>query len=92
MRKEMRHIVLAPVITWVALLALLFTSLGYAYWHAGPEKLVVGLGIAAIKASLIGLIFMELRKSSGLVRMAAAAGLTWLSFLFLLSFADFLTR
>jgi hypothetical protein len=35
---------------------------------------------------------MELGKASGITRIAAAAGLLWASFMFLLTFADVLTR
>lgn len=92
MSDDTRHILLIPFLIWLALLALLFSSLGYAYWHDMPAKLAVGLGIAGIKASLIGAIYMQLRKASPLVHVAAACGLAWLSLLFIFSFADFLTR
>ena len=37
-------------------------------------------------------VFMRLNRSSALVKLTAAAGLVWLSFLFLIGSADFLTR
>ncbi len=77
---------------WIGLLLLLLASVGYAYLPGGPAKLPVGLLIAAAKVALIAEIFMELRKASPLVRVAAAAGAFWLGLLFLFSFADFLTR
>ena len=92
MNDETRHILLIPFVIWLALLALLFSSLGYAYLHDAPAKLAIGLAIAATKASLIGAIYMQLRKAGPLVHVAAACGLMWLSLLFIFSFADFLTR
>ena len=73
-------------------MVLLGLSLAYAYWPSGPAKFGAGLGIATVKAALIATIFMQLRKSSALVHLAAAAGGAWLTLLFLFSFADFLTR
>ena len=87
-----RHVLLRPLIAWAALLALLALSIGYAYWPAAPLKAEIGLAVAAMKAALIALVFMQLREASALVRLAAAAGLGWLSLLFLFAFADFLTR
>ena len=37
-------------------------------------------------------VFMRLNRASALVKLTAAAGLVWLSFLFLIGSADFLTR
>ena len=92
MSDEARHILLIPFVIWLGLLALLMASLGYAYLQDAPLKLGMGLAIAAAKAALIGAIYMQLRKASPLVHVAAASGLAWLSMLFIFSFADFLTR
>ena len=90
--KGIRHIVVAPLLVWLGLLALLGLSLAYAYWPQGPIKFGAGLAIATAKAGLIATVFMQLRKAGPLVHLAAASGLAWLSLLFLFSFADFLTR
>ena len=87
-----RHIVLAPLLVWAALILLLGLSLAYAYWPHGPVKFGAGLAIATAKAGLIAAVFMQLRKAGALVQLAAASGLAWLTLLFLFSFADFLTR
>jgi caa(3)-type oxidase subunit IV len=92
MDREMRHILIIPLIVWAALIALLGLSLAYAYWPDAPGKFLAGLFIAGAKAAPIGAIFMQLRNASPLVQLASAAGLAWLSLLFLFSFADFLTR
>ena len=41
---------------------------------------------------LVGLYFMRLNRSSALVRLTAIAGVFWLSFLFIMAGADYLTR
>lgn len=90
--RETRHILIVPLFVWCGLMLLLAATIGYAYLPGAPLKIVSGLLVATAKGALIAAIFMELRKSSGLVRIAAVAGLAWLSLLFLFSFADFFTR
>ena len=92
MNKETREIVFIPLLVWAALLVLALASLAYAFWHPAPARFEVGLAIAAVKSLLIGLIFMQLRKASGLVKIASLAGPFFLSLLFLFTFADFMTR
>lgn len=89
---ERRDIIIAPLMVWGGLLLLLGVTLGYAYIPRAPGKIVGALIVAATQAGLIAAIFMRLTRASALVRLAAVAGLAWLSLLFLFSFADFLTR
>lgn len=81
-----------PFYALVALTVCLGATITIAYVHLGPFNLVVALTIAAIKVAIIGLIFMELRHESAIHRLAAGIGIFWLSFLFLLSGADYLSR
>jgi cytochrome c oxidase subunit IV len=67
-------------------------SLGAAYLPLGPFNVVIGLGIAAVKAALVGLLFMNLKRSGPLMRLVAAAGFFWLVILFALTLSDVLTR
>jgi cytochrome c oxidase subunit 4 len=91
-RRIVRTVLLEPVIVWVGLCVVLAMTCTYANWPALPLKLPMSLLFAAIKGSLVVVFFMELGKASGITRIAAAAGLLWASFMFLLTFADFLTR
>ena len=77
---------------WLALVALALTSLAMAYVPLGRGNMAVALGISTLKMLLIVLFFMRLRRAEGLRRLAAAACLLWLAFLFTLTFADLLTR
>ena len=86
------NLIRLPLLALAALTALLGTTVGVAYVHLGVMNLVVSLLIAAMKVAIIALIFMELLKSTGIQRLAAGIGLFWLIFLFLLSFADYLSR
>lgn len=91
-REQRRHVILGPLKVWGGLLLLLGTTLMYAYIPQAPFKLGASLGIAAAKALLIASLFMQLRRATALVRMAALAGVVWISFLYVIAFADYLTR
>lgn len=80
------------LLIWAALLVLLGLTFGLAYVPLGPFNAVTALGIAAIKAGLVAILFMGLHRSGSLIRLAAAAGLFWLVILFALTLSDFLTR
>lgn len=90
--EQRAHVLWKPLKLWAGLMLLLAATLGYAYVPHAPAKLEVSLAIAAAKAGLIALFFMQLRQASWLVRLAAMAGLTWLSFLYIIAFADYFTR
>jgi cytochrome c oxidase subunit IV len=87
-----REIVFAPLLSWLALLVLLALTIGLAYVPLGRLNLVVALAIASLKDAIVTLIFMELIHAKGVHRLAAAIGVLWLTFLFLLTFSDYLTR
>jgi len=77
---------------WAALMALLALSTWAATWPLGAATTAIGFGIAGLKAALVLLLFMELRRASPLVRLAAACGLFWAGILFTLTLADVLSR
>ncbi len=91
-RPSARVLALTPLLSWAALMVLLAATVTYALTPHAPFKAAVALGISTAKATLIALFFMRLIKAPPLVRLAALAGLFWLSFLFLFVFADYLTR
>lgn len=91
-REQRRTVLIMPALIWAGLMLLLALTWGYAYLPGVPIKPEISLSIGVAKALLIALFFMRLRKSAGLVRLASMAGLIWASFLFILTFADLLTR
>jgi cytochrome c oxidase subunit 4 len=90
--EDRHHVLIKPLCIWAALMALLVLTIVYAFVPGLPFKTEAGLGIAVAKALLIALLFMQLKGASGIVRIAAVAGLVWASFLYVLTFADLLTR
>jgi cytochrome c oxidase subunit 4 len=63
-----------------------------AYIPMGPITVASGVIVAVIKSSLVVVFFMELIQARALVRLAAVSGLIFLAAMFLLTFADVLTR
>jgi cytochrome c oxidase subunit 4 len=80
------------VLVWLALLVLLFASLGSAYLPLGPLNLVAGLAIAALKIALIVRCFMHLNRSPAWSGMAALAALCALVLLAALTTFEGATR
>jgi cytochrome c oxidase subunit 4 len=80
------------VITWAALLVLLAISAGSALLPLGWFNTAIGLAIAAVKALLVVIVFMRLRRSHALLRIAALTGVVTMALLFILSGADYATR
>jgi cytochrome c oxidase subunit IV len=86
------HIWLRPTAVWVALVLLGLASLGSAYLPLGAFNTPLKLAIAAIMLVLLWLFLMDLIGSEVLVRLIAVAGVLWLSFMFALTFTDYLSR
>ncbi|MBV8847818.1 MAG: cytochrome C oxidase subunit IV family protein [Bryobacterales bacterium] len=78
--------------TFGGLLALtaLTTLLGFI--DMGPMNVVVAVGIAAVKASLIAAFFMHALYEGKLVRVALAGGVIWFLILVSLTITDYIGR
>ncbi|TFY97207.1 cytochrome C oxidase subunit IV family protein [Ramlibacter humi] len=90
--KNLRRHSLKLAAAWVALLALMLTSLGSAYLPLGRGNLVAGLAIATTKSLIVLWLFMDLRRAPPTLRLTAALGFAALALLFTLSGVDFATR
>ncbi len=77
---------------WITLLVLLALTFGSSFLPIGKGLVFVNYGIAITKTAIILWIFMEMRERNGFQRLALAAGFIWLSFLYILTFSDILTR
>ena len=77
---------------WLALMVLLALTTGLAFAPLGAATLFVSLTIAAAKALLVLLLFMELKAGNALVRTFAAAGFFWLLIMIALTAADYTHR
>jgi len=79
-------------LTLMALLSLAGFSLAMRFAHIGAASYGVGLGVAAIKAALVVVFFMEILVEKATVRLAFAVCLSLFSLLLALVLADVLTR
>jgi cytochrome c oxidase subunit 4 len=77
---------------FAALIALTAMTTFVDYVDLGRMNFVVAMAIAAAKAMLVALFFMNLRHSAGLFRVVAITGLLFLAILMAGSLADGLTR
>lgn len=75
-------------LVWLALLVLLGLTFEAAHLPLGGFNVVIGLAIAGIKVALVVMIFMGLGKSPSLISLAAAAGVFWLTIMFVLTLTD----
>lgn len=87
-----RHPARTFVVVWIALLALLALTITSAFVPMGRWNLVANLAIAAAKAALVVVFFMQLRRATATTRLMALAGLAWLGLLALLAGLDFAMR
>jgi len=58
----------------------------------GPFSTIIALGIACTKMMFVALFFMHVFYSRRLIWLVACAALLWLGILFVLTFADYLSR
>jgi len=75
------------------LVLLTFLTVGLSFWHVSPVwHVVVGLGIALCKASLVVLFFIHALVSPRLVWIVIAVVAFWFGILLVLTFDDYATR
>ena len=77
---------------WLALLVLLALSCGSAYLSMGTWNTVTNIGIAVIKACLVGVFFMHILRGAAAFRLVLVSALFTLALLMGLSSADYATR
>jgi cytochrome c oxidase subunit 4 len=77
---------------FVALLVLLFATIGAAYLPLGPLHFPVAMTIAAAKAVLIVVFFMHVLQSHRLTAIVSLAGFLWLGIMIALTLSDYLSR
>lgn len=80
------------VSVFVALLVLLFATVGAAYLPLGPLNFPVAMVIATAKALLIVLVFMHALHSNRFTFVVCAAALLWLAIMVALILTDYQSR
>jgi cytochrome c oxidase subunit 4 len=87
-----RRLWLGPAAAWLALVVLAAFGLGSAYLPLGAGNVAINLAVAAAMIAVLATFLMDLRNSTVLIRIVAAAGLLWIVIMFALTFADYLSR
>ena len=82
----------ATTMTGAALLLLWGASWGMSYLELGPWSFVVAFGIAAVKAALVVLFFMEIALEKTSVHATLFTGLAMIAILIAFMVADVKTR
>jgi cytochrome c oxidase subunit 4 len=77
---------------FAALLALTITTVAVSKLDLGEFNFVAAMTIAVIKATLVVMFFMDVRRATSLTKLFVGAGLFWMAILILLMLSDYLTR
>ncbi len=77
---------------YAALMALTATTVAVSLVDLGPLSTAVALAIAAVKATLVVLIFMHVKFSGPVTKLFVVGGLFWLGILLVLTFNDYISR
>lgn len=87
-----RRLAAGPAVVWLVLLVLLAASCAAAFLPLGPYNTALNMVFAAVMLLVLAVFLMNLAGASALLRLVASAGLLWVAFLFVLTFADYLSR
>ncbi len=82
----------AYVWAFIALVCLTLLSFWFSYLHLGGFEMVVAIGIAAIKVTIVALVFMGLVDEPASSRVAGVTAVLFVILLASLTAADVLTR
>jgi cytochrome c oxidase subunit IV len=91
----MSHIIVPQktyLFVFLSLVGLTALTTGVAYVDLGSFNTVVALAIAFLKMMLVILFFMNVRHSSGLVRIVIVAAFFWFALLIAFTMSDYRTR
>jgi cytochrome c oxidase subunit IV len=88
------HIVPPSTYVVIILILLFLTALtvAAAYVNLGQFNIVVALGIATIKATLVVLFFMHAKYSPKRTKLVIIAGIFWLLILLFMTLSDYASR
>jgi cytochrome c oxidase subunit IV len=80
------------VLIWLTLTILTFVTYYVAQIDLGPLNVVVALGIAAFKMTLVIWFFMHVRTDNPLTKLFVFAGFFWMAILLALTLGDYFSR
>jgi len=80
------------VLVWLTLTIFTFITYVVAQVDLGAFNVVIALGIAAFKMSLVIWFFMHVRTDSPLTKLFCFAGFFWIAILLSLTLGDYFSR
>ena len=80
------------VLIWLTLTILTFVTYYVAQIDLGALNVVVALGIAAFKMTLVIWFFMHVRTDNPLTKLFVFAGFFWMAILLALTLGDYFSR
>jgi len=88
------HIVPPRTYYWIflALVVCTVVTVAVSFYDLGPLNVLVALGIAILKATLVVLFFMHVKYSPRLTSLVVIGSLFWLGILIVMTAGDYLTR
>jgi len=92
MSPELKERLRTPILTFLALQALLGTNVLLGIFFLGNRIWIVEVFIAAAMVAIVILFAMEALKDPPLTRLFAAIGFCWVAILFALTMVDYATR
>jgi cytochrome c oxidase subunit IV len=88
------HIVAPSTYVVIILILMVLTAATViaAFINLGPFNIVVALGIATIKATLVVLFFMHAKYSPKRTKLVIIAGIFWLMIMLFMTMSDYASR
>jgi cytochrome c oxidase subunit 4 len=80
------------VLIWLTLTILTFVTFYVSTINLGPFNIVVALGIATIKMTLVIWFFMHVRTDNPLTKLFVFAGFFWMAILLVFTLGDYFSR
>jgi cytochrome c oxidase subunit 4 len=77
---------------FLALVVGTIVTVAVSFYDLGPLNVLVALGIAIVKATLVVLFFMHVKYSPKLTSLVVIGSLFWLGILIVMTAGDYLTR
>ena len=77
---------------FLALITLTVTTVLVSKLELGEFNFVVAIIIAVIKATLVVLFFMHVRRGSAMTKLFVVAGFFWMAILFAFTLSDYFSR
>jgi cytochrome c oxidase subunit 4 len=77
---------------FAALLALTITTVAVSKLELGEYNFIAAMTIAVIKATLVIMFFMDVRRATSLTKLFVGAGLFWMAILLVFVLSDYLSR